>query len=34
MKENPILKFKINTIAFVVNVMHYINITLIYHITK
>ena len=34
MKENPVLNFKINTIAYVGNFMHFINITLIYHITK
>jgi hypothetical protein len=34
MKENPVLNFKINTIEYVVNFMHFINITLIYHIIK
>ena len=34
MKENPVLNFKINTISYVVNLINFINITLIYHITK
>ena len=34
MKENPVLNFKINTISYVVNFINFMNITLIYHITK
>jgi hypothetical protein len=34
MKENTVLKFYINTISYVVNFINFINITLIYHITK
>ena len=35
MKENTVLtNFKINTISHVVNFINFINITLIYHITK
>jgi hypothetical protein len=34
MKENNVLNFEINTVSYVVNFINFINITLIYHITK
>jgi hypothetical protein len=34
MKENTVLNFYINTISYVVNFMNFINITLIYHMSK
>jgi hypothetical protein len=34
MKENTVLNFYINTVSYVVNFINFMNITLIYHITK
>jgi hypothetical protein len=34
MKENPVPNFEINTISYVVSLINFIDITLIYHITK